>query len=75
MLDKSFRKILYRIDNWINEGSGRLTESLEAEYVNISIFRPLSGSAYIELSNILKNSMKALINIKNNDNKFTKNTS
>ena len=22
MLDKSFQEILYRIDNWINEGSG-----------------------------------------------------
>ena len=70
ILDKSFQEILSRIDNWINEGSGRLIESIEAEYMNISIFSPLSGSAYIELSNILKNSMKGLINFKNNDNKF-----
>ena len=36
---------------------------------NISIYCPLSGSTYIKLSRKLKNSMKGLINIKNNDNK------
>ena len=30
-LDKSFQRILYRIDNWINEGSGSVTESIDAE--------------------------------------------
>ena len=69
MLDKSFQDILYRIDNWINEESGWLIESTEAEYVNISIYNPLSGSTYIELPNKLRNPMKGLINIKNNDNK------
>ena len=37
-LDKSFQKILYRIDNWINEGSGWMVESIDGEYVNISVF-------------------------------------
>ena len=69
ILDKSFQEILYRIDNWINEGSGCVIESVNKEYVNISIFSPLSGSTYIELPRRLKNSMKFLINIKNNDNK------
>ena len=41
MLDESFQEILYRIDNWTNEGSGRVFESIEAEYVNISIFQPI----------------------------------
>ena len=45
MLDKSFPEILYRIDNWINEGSGWIIESIEAEYVNVSIYSPLSESA------------------------------
>ena len=40
-LDKSFQEILYRIDNWINEGSGWIIESTEAQYVNISIYSPL----------------------------------
>ena len=38
MLDKSFQKILYRINHWINKGSGWVIESIEAEYVSISIF-------------------------------------
>ena len=65
--DKSFQEILYRIDNWINEGSGWITASIEAQYVNISTYSPLIGSTYIELPNGLKNSM---INIKNNDSKY-----
>ena len=58
----------YRINNWINERSGWIIESIEAEYVNISVYSPLSGSTYIEFSQKLKHSMKDLINIKNNDN-------
>ena len=68
-LGKSFQEILYRIDNWINEGSGCIIESIEAQYVNISIYSPLIGSTYIELPDKLKNPMKGLINVKNNDNK------
>ena len=30
-LDKSFQEILYRIDNWINESSGWVIESTDAE--------------------------------------------
>ena len=67
--DKFFQEFLYRIDNWINEGSGWIIKSIEAEYVNISIYSPLIGSTYIELPDKLKNPVKGLINIKNNDNK------
>ena len=69
MLDRSFQEILYQIDNWINEGSGSAIESVSSEYMNISIYSPLSGISNIELPNKLKNSVKGLINIKNNDNK------
>ena len=68
-LDKSSQEILYRIDNWLNEGYGWVIESVDAEYVNIPIFSPLSGSTYIELPRRLRNSIKGLINIKKNDNK------
>ena len=54
-LDKSFQEVLYRIDNWINEGSGWIIESIEAKYVNISVYSPLIGSIYIELPDELKN--------------------
>ena len=68
-LDKSFQEILYKIDNWINKGSGWIIESIDGEYVNISAYNPLTRSTYTELPNGLKNPMKGLINIKNNDNK------
>ena len=68
-LDKSFHRILNRIDNWLNKGCGWLIESIEAQYVNISIYSPLIGSTYIELPDKLKYPMKGLINIKNNGNK------
>ena len=32
-LEKCFQKIIYRIDDWINEGSGRVTESINREYI------------------------------------------
>ena len=70
MLDKSFQEILYRkIENWINQRSGWVIESIKVEYVNISIFSPLSGSSYIKLPNKLRNSMEGFINIKSNDNR------
>ena len=68
-LEKSFQEILYRIDNWINKGSGLIIESIDGEYVNNPAYSPLIGSTYIELSNELKNPKKGLINIRNNDNK------
>ena len=68
-LDMSFQEILYIIDNWVNEGSDWIIESIQSQYVNISVNSSLSGSTYIELPHKLKNSMKGLINIKNNDNK------
>ena len=37
--------------------------------MNISVYSPLIGITYIELPDKLKNPMKGLINIKNNDNK------
>ena len=66
-LDKSFQEVLYRIDNGINEGSTWKNESINVEYVNISMYSPLVGSTFVELPNELKNSKERLINTKNND--------
>ena len=68
-LDKSLQEILYRLDIWINEGSGWIVESIDGEYVNIFAYSPLLRNTYIELPHELKNPLKGLINIKNNDNK------
>ena len=42
-LDRSSQEILYRIYNWINEESGWIIKSIQAQYVNTSIYNPLSG--------------------------------
>ena len=43
--------------------------SVDAEYVNTSVYSPLSGGTYINLPCELTKSMKDLINIKNPGNK------
>ena len=54
MVNKSLQEILYKIDNCINERSGWEIESINEEYVKVSVFDPLSGSKYIKLPNKLK---------------------
>ena len=57
--DKSFcTEILYRIDNWINEGSGWIIESIDGQYLNISAYNLLIGSTYIDLHSELKHPKK-----------------
>ena len=68
-LENAFQEILHRIDNWINEGSGWIAELIKSEYINISTYRPLSGSSYEKLPAELRSLKKGLINIKNNDQK------
>ena len=63
-LDQSFQEILYRVDAWINRGSGWIIESIESQNINISTYRPLTGSSYIDLPIKLKHPRKELINIK-----------
>ena len=60
---------MYRIDNWINQGSGWIAESIEGFYLNVSSYSPLIGGTYIELPDELKKSRKGLVNIQNDDNK------
>ena len=47
-LENAFQEILYRIDNWINEGSGWIFDLIESQYINFPTYRPLSGSSYIK---------------------------
>ena len=56
--DRSFEEILYRIDNWINEGSGWIIDSINGQCVNISKYAPLLGNSFIELPSELKNPKK-----------------
>ena len=40
-LGKYFQEVLFRIDNWINEGPGWIIEIVESEYVDIFVYSPL----------------------------------
>ena len=57
-LENSFQEILYMIDSWINEGFGWIVESVESQYINISTYRPLLGSSYMNLPVELRNPKK-----------------
>ena len=57
------------IDVWINNGSGWNVEPIESQYINISIYRPLARSSYMDLPVKLKSPRKGLLNIKNKDEK------
>ena len=68
-LDKYFQKVFNKIDNWISEGHGWVIESIDAEYVNTSIYSPLSESSYIKLPVKFEKPKRGLIKIKNDGNK------
>ena len=68
-LDQAFHQIIYRLENWISHGSGWIFEEIYSQYLNVSSYLPLRGSAYIKLPKELDQPMKGLINIKNKDNK------
>ena len=55
------------IDVWINNGSTWNVESIKSQYINISTYRPLSGSFYMDLPAKLRGPRKGLIIIKNKD--------
>ena len=57
-IDKSFQEILYRTDNGINESSGWIIESIVSQYINISTYKPLIGSSYINLPAELRSPKK-----------------
>ena len=43
-LENYFKEILHGVDNWINKRSAWIAESIESQCMNISTYRPLSGS-------------------------------
>ena len=57
-LENAFQEICYMIDCWINDGSGWIIESIELQCINISTYRPLLGSSYIDLPTELRSSKK-----------------
>ena len=68
--ENAFQKILYRIDNWINEESGWIVELIETQYINFSNYKPLSGSSYVKLLAELRSPKKRLISVKKKNQKL-----
>ena len=66
-LSMSRQEILNTIDKWVSEGSGWVIDRIDSHYINVTTYQPLHGSSYIELPTNLRNPMKELINIKNED--------
>ena len=67
-LNMSRQEILNVIDKWVSEGSGWVIDRIDSHYLNVTLYKPLNGSSYIELPTELRNPKKGLINIKNQDN-------
>ena len=63
----SRQEILNVIDKWVSEGSGWVIDQIDSHYLNVTLYKPLNGSSYIELPTELRNPKKGLINIKNKD--------
>ena len=66
-LNMSRQEILNVIDKWVSEGLGWVVNRIDSHYLNITLYKPLNGSSYIELPTELRNSEKGLINMKNED--------
>ena len=66
-LNMSRQEILNVIDKWVSEGSGWVIDRIDSHYLNVTLYKPLNGSSYIQLPTELRNAKKGLINIKDKD--------
>ena len=66
-LSMSRQEILNVIDKWVSEGSRWVIDQIDSHCINVTTYKPLHGSSYIELPTELRNPKKGLINIKNKD--------
>ena len=68
-LSMSRQEILDTIEKWVSKGLGWTINHIDSHYINVTTYKPLHGSSYIELPTELRNPKKGLINIKNKDDK------
>ena len=66
-LNMSRQELLNVIDKWVSEGLGWVIDRIDSHYINVTLYKPLNSSSYIELPMELRNSKKGLINMKNED--------
>ena len=67
-LNMSRQEILNVIDKLVSESSGWVIDRIDSHHLNVTLYKPLNGSSYIELPTELRNPKKGLINIKNQEN-------
>ena len=60
-LNMSRQEILNVIDKWVSEGSGWVIDRIDSHYLNVTLYKPLNGSSYMELPTELRNPKKGLI--------------
>ena len=66
-VNKPYQELKHRLDILGERPSGWIVDKIEAIHIKISNYDSLSGSSYIPLPPKLNNSIKGLINLKNND--------
>ena len=66
-LNMSRQETLNVIDKWVSDGLGWVIDRIDSHYINVTLYKPLNGSNYMELPTELRNPKKGLINIKNKD--------
>ena len=66
-LNMSRQEILNVIDKWVSEGSGWVIDRIDSHYINVTLYKPLNGSSYLELPTEFRNPKKGLINMKSKD--------
>ena len=66
-LNMSRQEILNVIDKLVSEGSGWVIDRIDSHYLNVTLYKPLNGSSYMELPTELRNPKKGLIDMKNKD--------
>ena len=71
-LESSEQELLNEVAVWISERSGWTIESINNHYINVVKYEPMKGSSYIKLPQELRNSVKGLINMKNDDNECSR---
>ena len=75
LMEQKYEEFIERtkgeIENWSEKGSGWEVERIETAYVNVACYQPPRGGTYLPVpANLAKK--KAIINVKNRDNKCLK---
>ena len=48
-LNMSRQEILNVIDKWVSEGLGWVIDQIDSHYINVTLYKPLNGSSYIDI--------------------------